>query len=84
MYRAVEKIIRANRSGNKLAAWFEVDTELEILRAYVRLSRRKGSKYLSIKSYETAVKKLSEAGRILGGLIKAAQGRPLTEPRRAQ
>jgi len=70
MLRITEKIIRANRSANKVAGWYEVDTELEILRAYIRRSRKKGSKYLSIKSYEKAVKNLSEVGRILGGLIK--------------
>ena len=70
MYRITEKIIKTNRSRDKAAGWYDVDTELEILRAFIRRSRRKGSKYLSIRSYETAVKKLSEVGRILGGLIK--------------
>jgi hypothetical protein len=70
MYRIMEKIIKTNRSKDKVAGWYEVDTELEILRLYVRRSRKKGSKYLSIRSYETAVKQLSEVGRILGGLIK--------------
>jgi hypothetical protein len=70
MYRTMERIIKTNRSRDKAAGWYDVDTELEILRSYVRRSRMKGSKYLSIKSYETAVKKLSEVGRILGGLIK--------------
>ena len=70
MFRITEKIIKTNRSANKAAGWYDVDTELEILRMYVRRSRKKGSKYLSIRSYETAVKKLSEVGRILGGLIK--------------
>jgi hypothetical protein len=70
MLRIMEKIIRTNRSKDKAAGWYDVDTELEILRNYVRRSRKKGSKYLSIRSYETAVKQLSEVGRILGGLIK--------------
>jgi len=70
MYRIMEKIIITNRSKNKVAGWYDIDTELEILRAYVRRSRKRGSKYLSIRSYETAVKNLSEVGRILGGLIK--------------
>jgi len=70
MFRIMEKIIKTNRSANKAAGWYDVDTELEILRMYVRRSRKKGSKYLSIRSYETAVKQLSEVGRILGGLIK--------------
>lgn len=70
MYRIMEKIIKTNRSRDKAAGWYDVDTELEILRNYVRRSRKKGSKYLSIRSYETAVKQLSEVGRVLGGLIK--------------
>jgi len=70
MFRIMEKIIKTNRSTNKTAGWYEVDTELEILRVYVHRSRKRGSKYLSIRSYETAVKNLSEVGRILGGLIK--------------
>jgi hypothetical protein len=70
MYRIMEKIIKTNRSRDKAAGWYDVDTELEVLRSYVRRSRIKGSTHLSIRSYETAVKKLSEVGRILGGLIK--------------
>jgi hypothetical protein len=70
MYRIMEKIIKTNRSRDKAAGWYDIDTELEVLRSYVRRSRKKGSKHLSIRSYETAVKKLSEVGRILGGLIK--------------
>ena len=70
MYRIMEKIIKTNRSKDKAAGWYDIDTELEILRNYVRRSRMKGSKYLSIKSHATAVKHLSEVGRILGGLIK--------------
>jgi hypothetical protein len=70
MLRIMEKIIKTNRSRDKAAGWYDVDTELEILRNYVRRSRKKGSRYLSIRSYETAVKNLSEVGRILGGLIK--------------
>ena len=66
----LELIISTNRARNKIPGWYEVDTRLEILRHYVRRSRKKGSKYLSIKSYETAVKKLSEVGKLLGGVIK--------------
>ena len=64
-----ELIITTNKTRNKYPGWHEVDTRLEVLRHYVRRSRKKGSKYLSIKSYETAVKKLSEVGKILGGII---------------
>lgn len=63
-----------NASKNRAAGWYYIDVQLEILRTYVRRSRAKGSKYLSKRSYETAVKKLSEVGRILGGLIKKSMG----------
>lgn len=70
MYRIYEKIIRTNSSRNKIPGWYDIDVDLKILQGYVRRSRKKGSKYLSIRSYETASKKLLEIGRILGGIIK--------------
>jgi hypothetical protein len=69
MYRIYEMIIRTNSSRNKLAGWYDIDVELKILRGYVRRSRKRGSRYLSLKSYETACKKLSEIGKVIGGLI---------------
>lgn len=69
MYRIYEMIIRTNCSRNKLQGWYEIDIELKILRGYVRRSRKRGSRYLSIKSYEVAGKKLVEIGKVLGGLI---------------
>ena len=69
MYRIYEMIIRTNSSKNKMAGWYDIDVELKILRGYVRRSRKRGSKYLSKKSYETASKYLAEVGRLNGGLI---------------
>jgi hypothetical protein len=74
MYRIMELMIVTNASKNRVAGWYYIDVQFEILRAYVRRSRVKGSKYLSKRSYETAVKKLSEVGRILGGLINKTKG----------
>ena len=70
LHRTIELIIVTNRSRNKLSGLYNIDTQLEILRFYVRYSYSKGSKYLSFHSYETAEKKLTEIGCILGGLIK--------------
>jgi hypothetical protein len=70
MYRIYEKIIRTNASKNKIPGWYDIDIDLKILRGFVRRSRKRGSRYLSIKSYETACKHLSEIGKLLGGLIK--------------
>jgi len=69
MYRIYEMIIRTNSSKNKIQGWYDIDVELKILRGYVRRSRKRGSRYLSKKSYETAGKYLSEIGKINGGLI---------------
>jgi hypothetical protein len=69
MYRIYEMIIRTNSSRNKLQGWYDIDVELKVLRGYVRRSRKRGSRYLSKKSYETASKMLVEIGRLLGGLI---------------
>jgi hypothetical protein len=74
MYRIMELMIVTNASKNRVAGWHYIDVQLEILRTYVRRSRAKGSKYLSKGSYATAVKKLSEVGRILGGLINKSKG----------
>ena len=66
-------IIRTNKARDKPREWFEVDTNLDILRIFMRRMREK--KYLSPRSYETAVKRLDEVGRILGGLINPKRER---------
>jgi hypothetical protein len=70
LHRTMELIIRTNRSSRKVEGWYKIDTEFEILRFYIRFAYSKGSKYLSLHSYETACKMMTELGRILGGLIK--------------
>lgn len=65
-------IIKTNRSARKLSGLYDIDTNIEILRVYIRRMREK--KYLSIRSYETAEKRLDEIGKILGGLIKKEKG----------
>lgn len=75
MYRIYEKIIRINSSKNKMAGWYDIDVDLKILRGYVRRSRKRGSRYLSKKSYETSSKYLIEIGRLCGGLINREKER---------
>jgi hypothetical protein len=70
MYGMYERIIRTNSSKNKLSGWYDLDLDLKILKRYITRTRKKGSKYLSKKSHETASKKLLEIGKLLGGLIK--------------
>lgn len=67
-YEIQKSIISANRLEDKRPGWNNVDISLEMLRFFVRHSRKR--KFLSPKSYETAEKKLAEVGRIIGGLMR--------------
>lgn len=67
-YEILKLTIRTNKSKQKLPGLYEIDTQLEMLRWYLRHSYKR--KYLSNHSYETAAKKVAEIGRIVGGLIK--------------
>ena len=71
MIRMLRLIIVTNKSRQKAAGWHDFDTELTVLKLYIRRFREK--KYLSPKSYEYSTKLLAEIGKITGGLIKLAQ-----------
>ena len=71
-YRIIRMIIVTNRQRNKLPGWYDIDTELEVLRFHVRHACKR--RYLSKRSYETAARKLVEVGKILGGLINPKKG----------
>ena len=66
--KMLELIIRANKSKNKFIILMDLDTELEVFRALVRLSFE--LKFISIKKYEVLSQKVNEFGRLLGGWIK--------------
>ena len=63
----IKLILITNKARDKMPGWYKVDTNLELLKIYIRRMRQK--KYLSTRTYETAVKSLVEIGKILGGLI---------------
>ena len=69
----VRLMIETNKARDKTPGWYRIDTNLEILRIYIRRMREK--KYLSPRSYETSSKRLDEVGKILGGLIKGTGSR---------
>jgi len=68
-YRIMRMIIMTNKRRDKRSGLYEIDCELEVLRFYVRHAYKR--RYLSKGSYETAVIKLGEVGKILGGLLKS-------------
>lgn len=66
----IKLILTTNKARNKLPGWYQVDTNIDLLKIYIRRMREK--KYLSTRTYATAEKRLVEIGKILGGLIKGA------------
>lgn len=67
LIETMKLILVTNKTRDKLPGWHRVDTNLELLKIYLRRMREK--KYLSTHSYETAEKRLVEIGKIVGGLI---------------
>lgn len=71
MLSLLEQIIRTNRSYNKQAMLYNIDTELEVLRSQIRLAMKLG--HLSFGKYEVWSKQLAEIGRMLGGWINSVK-----------
>lgn len=69
MFAVLEQIIRTNRSRDKRAAIYSIDTELEILRTQVRLAME--LQFLPFAKYEVWSGHLAELGRMLGGWLKS-------------
>ncbi|MFH1824529.1 MAG: diversity-generating retroelement protein Avd [Candidatus Firestonebacteria bacterium] len=64
----MEMILIANRQRDKLEKLYYADGILEQVRILFRLS--KDMKFISLNSYEYAVKELTEIGKLLGAWIK--------------
>lgn len=73
IYRMMQLIVRANKARNKTSLLLELDTEIEVLRAMLRLASDPEFRYLPIKKYEIWSKQLNEIGRMLGGWMKSAK-----------
>ena len=69
MFSVLDQIIRTNRSRDKRAALYAIDTELDILRTQIRLATK--LKFLPLPKYETWSGHLAEIGRMLGGWMKS-------------
>jgi len=73
MYRILRLIIQANKQRSKRALQIEIDTELEVLRTFIRLAADKQTAYLPLRKYEIWSKQLNEIGKMLGGWMKATK-----------
>jgi four helix bundle protein len=65
-------VVRANKSTTKKSQLYDADVLLEELRTLIRLSH--DLRYINPHQYGVIVKKISEIGDLLGGLIKFVQG----------
>lgn len=73
MYRILRLIIQANKRRDKRALQIEIDTELDVLRTFIRLAADKQTAHLPLRKYEIWSKQLNEIGRMLGGWMKSTQ-----------
>lgn len=70
MYKILRLIIQANKQRNKRQLQIEIDTELDVLRTFIRLAADKQTAYLPLRKYEIWSKQLNEIGKMLGGWMK--------------
>ena len=73
MYKILRLIIQANKQRNKRQLQIEIDTELDVLRTFIRLAADKQTAYLPLRKYEIWSKQLNEIGKMLGGWMKATK-----------
>ena len=52
MYKILRLIIQANKQRNKRQLQIEIDTELDVLRTFIRLAADKQTAYLPLRKYE--------------------------------
>lgn len=72
VYGLLRLTVRMHKSRDRLRWLFEIDVELEYLRFLVRHAHSR--RFLSSRRLQVVALKVSEIGRILGGLIKAQKG----------
>jgi len=74
LYDLLELLIRAKYSRQRQPLLEQANLVLEILRFQVRLA--KDLQCLKVESYGFAAKAIDEIGRLVGGWLKAGDGKP--------
>lgn len=69
MWRLLRYIVICNRRYFKKTTMQDVDAELDLLRAQIRLSMELG--FLPFRKYEVWSRHVDEVGRMLGGWLKS-------------
>ena len=68
MYEMLENILMLNKTERKIQYLNLIDTKLNVQRILIRIMYK--NRWIDIKKYNIAFEKISEIGKILGGLIK--------------
>ena len=68
MYEMLENILMLNKAERKIQYLNLIDTKLNVQRILIRIMYK--NRWIDIKKYNIAFEKISEIGKILGGLIK--------------
>tara|TARA_R110002167_G_scaffold98718_11_gene259431 strand:+ start:4976 stop:5311 length:336 start_codon:yes stop_codon:yes gene_type:complete len=71
LWRLLRLIIICNRRYHKKTTLQDLDAELDLLRAQVRLGMQLG--YLPFKKYEVWSRQLDEIGRMVGGWLRSTK-----------
>ena len=69
MYELLRLIIVCNKKYYKKTTMQEVDTQLDIIRSFVRMAFK--MQYINFHKYEVWTARLDEIGRMIGGWAKA-------------
>lgn len=72
MWRLLRLVVVCNRRYHKKTTMQDLDAELDLLRAQVRLAKDLG--FLAFKKYEVWSRHLDELGRMVGGWMRSQQG----------
>ena len=68
IWKGLRLIVKANAIRNRMPLLYEIDAEIKILLALMRVAY--GLKIVPSKKYEILSEKLVELGKMLGGWIK--------------
>lgn len=71
MYELLRLIVICNKKYYKKTTLQEVDTNLDIIRSFVRIAYK--MQYINFKKYQLWTARLDEIGRMIGGWMKTCQ-----------
>ena len=75
MLDALKLCVKVGKKKSKKTALYDLDVEIATLKRFIRIS--KNLKFLSMHHYEVWSEKVTEIGKMIGGMIRAENQNPL-------